>query len=76
MPENNWFQHQNGILDYATWRAYRGSILAVLSAPRTRTWWHKFGVERIFDPKYIAIVDELISEAPLREMSPHLAVFD
>ncbi len=43
MRENNWFQHQNGILDDATWRAYRGSILAVLSAPRTRAWWHKFG---------------------------------
>jgi len=76
MRVNNWFQHQSGILDDAIWRAYRGSILAVLSAPRTRAWWHKFGVERLFDPKFIAVVDEMISEAPLYETSPHLAVFD
>ena len=36
----------------------------------------KIGVGRIFDPKFIAVVDEMISEAPLYETSPHLAVFD
>ena len=70
MRENNWFQHQNGILDDATWRAYRGSILAVLSAPRRRTWWHDFWVERLFDPRFIAVLDDLISDAPLYETSP------
>jgi hypothetical protein len=49
MRENNWFQHQNGILDDATWRSYRGSIPAILSTPRTRVWWHHFGVERLFN---------------------------
>ena len=76
MRENNWFQHQNGILDDATWRAYHGSIPAVLSAPRTRVWWHNFGVERLFDPKFIAAVDHLIADAPLFERSRHIAVFD
>ena len=76
MRENIWFQHKSGILDDATCRAYRGSILAVLSAPRTRAWWHKFRIERLFDPKFIAVVDEMILEVPLFETSPHLAVFD
>ena len=76
MRENNWFQHQNGILDDATWRSYRGSIPAVLSAPRTRVWWHDFGVERLFDAEFIAVVDDLIADAPLFERSRHLAVFD
>ena len=43
MRENNWLQNQNGILDDATWRSYRGSILAILSTPRTRKWWRNFG---------------------------------
>ena len=76
MRENNWVQYQNGILDDRTWRSYRGSILAVLAAPRTRGWWHDFGVERLFDARFIAVVDELIADSPLYERSTHIAVFD
>ena len=76
MRENNWFQHKNGMLDDATWRSYRGSIPAVLSTPRTRDWWHDFGVERLFDAEFIAAVDDLIADAPLFERSRHIAVFD
>lgn len=67
---------QNGILDDATWRSYRGSIPAILSTPRTRVWWHNFGVERLFDAEFIAAVDDLIADAPLFERSRHIAVFD
>ena len=76
MRENNWLQNQNGILDDATWHSYRSSIPAVLSSPRTRYWWHNFGVDRLFDPRFKVVVDELISDARLYELSPHIAVFD
>jgi hypothetical protein len=76
MRENNWLQNQNGILDDATWLSYRSSILAILSSPRTRHWWHNFGVERLYDPEFNIVVDELIADAPIFERSAHISVFD
>ncbi len=76
MRENNWLQYENGILDETTWRAYRGSIVAVLSGPQTRHWWQNFGIERIFDSKFISIVDELLANQPVFDQSPQLAAFD
>ena len=76
MRENNWLQHQNGILDDATWQAYRGSLLAVLSGPQPRAWWGNFAVERIFDERFISYVNELIANQPLIEQSPHISAFN
>ena len=76
MRENNWLQYENGILDDTTWRAYRGSIVAVLSGPQTRHWWENFEIERIFDKRFISIVDELLANQPVSERSPQLAAFD
>ncbi len=76
MRENNWLQHQNGILDDATWQAYRGSLLAVLSGPQPRSWWENFAVERIFDERFISYVNELIANQPLIEQSPHISAFN
>ena len=76
MRESNWFQYQNGILDDATWRAYRGSLIVMLSAPQTRVWWQNFGLERIFDPEFISLVHELLANQPVFERSRHIAAFD
>ncbi|MBT8077352.1 MAG: hypothetical protein KJO31_02195 [Gammaproteobacteria bacterium] len=76
MREINWIQHQNGILDDVTWHAYLGSVRAVLSAPQSRVWWKNYGVERIFDVKFISLVDELLAETPVFERSPHITAFD
>ena len=76
MRENNWFQHQSGILDDATWYAYRGSLLAVLTGPQPRVWWNNFGVERLFDARFIDEVNDLIKNQPTDEESPHVLAFD
>lgn len=76
MRESNWFQYESGILDERTWRSYRGSIVAMLSAPRTRAWWESLGVERIFNLDFVSVVDNLIADEPLIDRSYHVAVFD
>ncbi len=76
MRESNWSQYESGTLDDKTWQSYRASIVAVLSAPRTRTWWQNFGVERVFDLEFVSIVDNLIADQPLFERSFHIAAFD
>jgi len=76
MREMNWIQHQNGTIDDITWRAYLGSLVAVLSAPQSRVWWQNYGVERIFDPRFISLVNELLTDAPVHERSPHIDAFD
>ena len=76
MRESNWLQYENGTLDEVTWRAYQGSIVAVLSAPQARRWWQNFGVERIFDSEFISLVDELLANQPLFDRAPHITAFD
>ena len=76
MRENNWLQYESGILDGETWQTYRGSLVAVLSARQTRAWWKNFGVERIFDLRFVSLVDRLLENQPLFEQSPHITAFD
>ncbi len=76
MRESNWVQYENGTLDSVTWRAYQGSLIAQLSAPRSRAWWQNFGVERIFDSEFISLVNELLADQPVSEQNPHITSFD
>jgi len=76
MRESNWFQYESGTLDERTWRSYRASIVAMLSAPRTRAWWEALGVDGIFDLDFVSVVDNLIADEPLIDRSRHVAVFD
>jgi hypothetical protein len=76
MRESNWFQYESGTLDDRTWRSYRASIVAMLSAPRARVWWENFGVERVFDLDFVSVVDNLIENEALSDRSYHVAVFD
>ena len=76
MRENNWLQHETGMLDTATWEAYRGSLVAILASPQTRAWWENFGVERLFDARFLSLVNELIADQPMFQKSPHVSAFD
>jgi hypothetical protein len=77
MRENNWLQYQNGVLDEATWGSYRKSIVPFLGAPKTRTWWQNYARETsAFDPAFIALVDELLANAPAQEQPPWLSAVD
>ena len=72
MRENNWLQYENGTLDDVTWQTYRLSIISQLSAPQSRAWWRNFGVERVFDPQFISLVNELLANEPLFDRAPHI----
>ncbi len=76
MRESNWLQYENGTLDDMTWQAYRLSLMAQLSYPRTRLWWQNFGVERIYDSEFISLVNELLANQPVFDQSPHITAFD
>jgi hypothetical protein len=76
MRENNWLQYRNGVLDEASWRIYRCSLIAVLSGRQIRKWWSGFGVERLFEAEFIAVVNELIANQPVLERSPNVSAFD
>ncbi len=76
MRENNWLQYENGTLDDATWRAHQGSIVATFGSPQARAWWQNFGVERVFDPEFLSVVDELLANETLFDRSPHITAFD
>ena len=76
MREMNWIQHQNGTIDDTTWQAYLGSLVAVLSAPQSRVWWENYGVERIFDPRFVSLVDDLLMDKAVFDASPHINAFD
>ena len=76
MRESNWFQHESGVLDSATWESYRGSLIAVFASPQTRAWWKNFGVQRLFDARFIAQIGDLIENQAIFERSPHVSPFD
>ncbi|MGK0259952.1 MAG: hypothetical protein ACI96M_003396 [Candidatus Azotimanducaceae bacterium] len=76
MRESNWLQYEAGVLDRVTWESYKGSLIAIFASPQTRTWWKNFGVQRLFDTRFIAEVDDLIEKGPIFERSPHVSTFD
>ena len=77
MRENAWLQYKSGALDEATWASYRRAIPNVLHNQRMRTWWQRAVVDReVLDPGFIAMVNELLSNEPLRETSGDLDLFD
>ncbi len=73
--ENNWIQHQNGVLDDLTWQSYRNSIVASMSGPRARLWWRNVGAT-LFDAEFASMVDDLLANAPVQNRSPLIAAFD
>lgn len=76
MRESNWFQFKNGTLDDASWNTYSSTLVAVLSSPQTRHWWHNFGVERLFNAEFVSVVDQKLDGTPIFEESPHIVAFD
>jgi len=77
MRESYWLQYKNGVLDEATWGSYRTSIVPFLGAQKTRIWWQRYARDmNAFDPGFIALVDELLANAPAQEQPPWLAAID
>lgn len=76
MRESNWLHYRNGIIGEESWALYRRSLKVALSGRQSRRWWNNYGVERIFDPGFIAMVNEMLADEPVLDRSPHLSAFD
>ena len=54
MRENHWLQYQNGVLDEATWKAYRAPLVVVIfSSEFGRTLWQLYSELGIFDSGFV-----------------------
>jgi hypothetical protein len=61
--EFEYFQYVNGLLDEASWLAYRHVIEINHSTGIGKSWWDEIG-RTIVDPEFAALVDELLADAP------------
>ena len=75
MRENAWLQYTNGALDGATWLSYRGAIPNFLGSNRMRQWWQGYAERGPLNRDFVAMVDELLADEPLRNVPVH-ALFD
>lgn len=58
--EWEWFQHQDGVIDEAVYKAYHEVIPIHLGTPRGRKWWKVLG-HYAFNPGFVAEVDALLA---------------
>ena len=64
--ENQWLQHQNGVIDEQTWLTYRTALTAVFSTEFTRSWFRNRADRGEFDPEFVDMVNEFFSHNPPR----------
>jgi hypothetical protein len=60
--EWEWFLFQEGVIDAASFRAYREVVSIHLGTPRGRKWWKVLG-HRAFDPGFVEQVNQLLEES-------------
>jgi hypothetical protein len=68
--ENQWLQYQNGVIDERTWRTYRTAITSILSTVFMRSWWRNRTALGLFDEGFVADVNKLLDENPIRPTLP------
>jgi hypothetical protein len=64
--ESNWRQYRSGVLDEATWIAYRGALRAFASK-RVRTWLDNDVIAAMFDPEFLLVVKEFLASCSDRD---------
>ena len=64
--ENQWLQHQNGVIDEQTWLTYRTALTAVFSTEFTRSWFRNRAERGEFDQEFVEMVNELFASNPPR----------
>ena len=47
--EFSWLQRKSGVIDEAQWQSELAVAVAILQAPRVRTWWQKVGYKTVSD---------------------------
>jgi hypothetical protein len=58
--EWEWQQHQDGVIDEATYKTYQDVIAIHLGTPRSRKWWKVLG-RFAFSPKFVIEIDQLLA---------------
>jgi len=66
--EHQWFQYKNGVLDQKVWESYLSGIGLNLSYPRTRRIWESLYSLNAFDNEFSEVVNDYLSEIPIRDM--------
>ena len=66
--EGTWVQYQRGVLDRETWERQMSALPEVLQFERNRMWWQNYGANA-FDPAFVAEVNQLITDTPVRSSS-------
>ncbi len=72
--EFEYFQYTNGLLDEQAWLAYRHVVLVNHSTGLGRAWWDHIG-RGIVDPKFAALVDEMLVDAEPNETYKQMATW-
>ena len=66
--EHDWLQFQKGYLDAETWKTYSRPIPVALSSQRARGWWRDAS-PIIFNPNFVAEINEMIADIPVDEQA-------
>jgi hypothetical protein len=60
--QNEFFQHQQGLIDDDTWEASEKIIKLALSGDWARNWWNEFG-PNAFTENFVRLVEEILSDS-------------
>jgi hypothetical protein len=63
--ENEWLQHQDGVIDERTWLTYAAPLARNLSSEVSRSWWDARSARGEFDPGFTAYVNERLANEPV-----------
>jgi len=63
--ENHWLQYQNGVIDEATWVAYRQPLYNLLAREYYRALWREYSERGDFDLGFVEQVNEFLRESSL-----------
>lgn len=63
--ENHWLQYQNGVIDEATWVAYRQPLYNLLAREYYRALWREYSERGDFDLGFVEQVNGFLRESSL-----------
>jgi len=71
--ENNFYQHQQGMLDHSAFRSFVGNLRVSFSAPGFRVMWR--AARGRFQSDFVEFMDKIMAEVPVSVPADALAKF-
>jgi hypothetical protein len=59
--ENFWLQHENGVMDDATWGLYKQSLLIFLNGEMLKQSWEEAEASGFFHPGFLADINQALA---------------